>query len=117
MQTIKFSLHSLDLTCSWAQCCVIQLRVHARCIVGEDTDEEDAEGGAASGGAQEEEDGDMAAAQNDRRASHAQASTKDADTAMADVTDDAGESSSNPQCPCRPAVFSSWLPRFTNEAC
>lgn len=86
-------------------------------MVGEDTDEEDAEGGAASGGEQEEKDGDMAAAQNDRRASHAQASTKDADTAMTDVTDDAGESSSNPQCSAGLLCFSSWLPRFTNEAC
>lgn len=50
----------------------------------------------------------MAAAQSDRRASHAQASTKDTDTAMTDATHDAGESSSDPHW--RPAVFFSGLP-------
>lgn len=72
------------------------------CVTGDNTNEEDAEGGFASDGEEEEEgsgDDDAAALQNDRQASHAQASTKDADAAMTDATND-GELSSAPRCHC-----------------
>lgn len=76
-------------------------------ITGDDTDEEDAEGGLASDGQEEEGSGDgVAAVQDDRQASHAQASTKDVDTAMTDVTDNAGESLSTPRSNIKPAGFS-----------
>ena len=78
------------------------------CITGDDTEEEDAEGGLASDGEEEEEgsgEDDVAAVQNDRQASHAQASTKDADTAMTDATNH-GESLNAPRGRCKPTVFS-----------
>lgn len=94
------------MTCCCAECCAhvlesllcpASIRPHLWCITGEDSDEEDAAGGGASDGEEEEEGDDVAGAQNDRRASHAQASTRDADIAMTDATDDAGESSRYPR--------------------
>ena len=78
------------------------------CISGDDTNE-DAEGGLASDGEEEEEgsgDDDVAAVQDDMQASHAQASTRDADTAMTDVPHDAGESLSTPRSHFKAVVFS-----------
>ena len=83
------------------------------CITGDDTDEEDAEGGLASDAEEEKEgpgDDGVDAVQDDRQASHGQASTKDADAAMTDATNDAGESLRASQTLnffffCKPAVF------------
>ena len=63
------------------------------CITGDDTDEEDSEGGqhGEDEGVQPQDD-DAVAMQQDRQASHAHASTKDADSAKVPVTHDGGES-------------------------